>query len=87
MINPCTWLWDSMAHDTADVLVWAMLRFMDSGRPARQWKRDVKRAFARLPTWRGHRDLCGSVWQHEKVKWFSLYLVSLRHHECWAGLA
>ena len=60
--NPSTSQADSMRHDTIESLVWIQLRLMTGNVAVRSWKRDVKRAFKRVPVARRHRWCAGSVW-------------------------
>ena len=70
-LNLCTSLSDTMVHDNADMLSWIVLNIMASGKQARLWKRDVKRAFKRIPTMAAHKRCRESVWQHDGTVFFS----------------
>ena len=74
-INPNTSTEDTIKHDTVDVLMEIELRFLQAGRPRlSKWKRDVKRAFKRIPVMANHRRLTGAVWQAGQDVWFSRHI-------------
>jgi len=73
-VNIATSLQDRMRHDTVDVMVWFMLALMNTGGGIKSWKRDVKRAFKRVPIARRHSKFAGAVWMSDNVAWFSQHL-------------
>ena len=62
-LNLVTEQLEKMRHDTCDVMVWLLLQLQRQFGPVRSWKRDVKRAFKRVPVRVQHHDLAGSVWR------------------------
>jgi len=60
---------DRPTHDTLDVAA-AMLSYAASrGVHIQFWKRDVSRAFRRIPLWPGHQDLAWVIWRVEEQLW------------------
>jgi len=73
-VNIATSLRDRMRHDTVDVMVWFMLVLMNIGGGIKSWKRDVKRAFKRVPIAVRHAKFAGAAWMCDNVAWFSQHL-------------
>ena len=61
-VNAATAPVDKIKHDTLDVLVALILRLFDAGIPVHMWKRDVSKAFRRVPVKAAHLEFAGAVW-------------------------
>ena len=70
-INPATSQLDALRHDTVDCMTWIQLKLMGGGKMVHSWKRDVKRAFKRVPIRVSHLDLAGAVWMVDGEYWMS----------------
>ena len=66
-INAVTVPVDKIKHDTLDVLVALVLRLFDAGHPVHMWKRDVSKAFRRVPVKAEHLEFAGAVWMDHGV--------------------
>ena len=74
LVNPATHPVDRVKHDTIDVLVWILLKYMEAACLPLMWKRDIQKAFRRVPIATSYHDLCWVVFLHEGVAWASQHL-------------
>ena len=72
-VNPATHPADKVTHDTVDVLVWILCQFLAMGALPQLWKRDIRKAFRKLPIAPSFHDLCWVVFMHEGIAWASCH--------------
>ena len=65
MMNPATQPVDKLQFDGLDMLVAILLFFLRADVMPRMWKRDISKAFRRIPVFQGHLDLSWTIWMHE----------------------
>jgi hypothetical protein len=70
-VNPATRPADKIATDILDVLVLIVMFFLDAGIMPQQWKRDISKAFRRVPILAAHLDLAWVVWRALGLLWVS----------------
>ena len=68
-VNAATTPADKIEHDTLDVLADQVLHFFRAGHDVRMWKRDVSKAFRRVPIKAQHLEFAWAVWMHEGLLW------------------
>ena len=61
-VNPATQVCEAPRHDTLDVLCGIILMFLHAGVSPLMWKRDVSKAFRRVPIFHEHLDCTWTVW-------------------------
>eukprot|EP00971_Amphidinium_carterae_P116065 2299382-Amphidinium_carterae.1 len=64
-INGSTQVQDSPSHDTLDVLASIIHMFLQHGQHCHMWKRDVSKAFRRLPIALQHLEFAWVVWLNQ----------------------
>ena len=69
MHNPATIPVDKIKHDNVDALVRILVCFMRFGVCPEMWKRDISKAFRRLPVKISHLDLTWVVFLHAGIVW------------------
>jgi len=65
--NPAMRPVDKVTHDCVDVLVYMLVAFLKAGVTPLMWKRDVSKAFRRLPVQCAHLDLCWVAFLHQGI--------------------
>ncbi|CAJ1450925.1 unnamed protein product [Effrenium voratum] len=70
-INSATAPVDKIQHHSLDSLVVLLQRFMSAGVEAHMWKRDISKAFRRVPIQADHHDLAWTVWKSHGQIWVS----------------
>ena len=73
-INLVTRPVDRVRHDTIDVLIFILKAFLSADISPLMWKRDVRKAFRKLPVDQSFKDLCWVVFLHNGVAWCSQHL-------------
>ena len=68
-VNRATVPCDRIQHDTLDTLAAIVLRFFDLGCNVSMWKRDVSKAFRRVPVRSEHLQFSWAVWSHQGLLW------------------
>ena len=69
MHNPATVPADKIRHDNVDALVRILVCFMRNGVCPEMWKRDISKAFRRLPVQISHLDMSWVVFLHAGIIW------------------
>ena len=69
MHNPATVPVDKIKHDNVDALVRILVCFMRNGVCPEMWKRDISKAFRRLPVQISHLDMSWVVFLHAGIIW------------------
>ena len=73
-VNEATVARSKIQNDSLDVLVAILTRFMAGGVEPSQWKRDVSRAYRRIPIAHAHLDLSWVVWKFMGHLWAAQHL-------------
>ena len=74
MINPATVPVDKISHDAIEVLITMRLLFMYWGVEPLQWKRDISKAFRRVPICPEHLEFAFVIWRDQGAEWVSQHL-------------
>ncbi|CAE8612287.1 unnamed protein product [Polarella glacialis] len=67
--NPATRPFDKISHDTLNALATMILLLFQLGVDSEQWKRNVSKAFRRVPVFWQHREFAGVIWVQLNVVW------------------
>ncbi len=67
MMNPATQPVDKLQFDGLEMLVAILLVFLRADVMPRMWKRDISKAFRRIPVFQGHLDLSWTIWLHDDL--------------------
>ena len=82
-INPATRPQDALTHETADHFISLLVTYMSVGVAPLMWKRDVAKAFRKVPIKYDATDLSWVVFLHDGVLWEVAALGdALRVHVC-----
>lgn len=68
-VNLATLPCDRIQHDTLDTLAAIVFNFFHHDSNVRMWKRDVSKAFRRVPIRSSHLEFSWSVWSDQGVLW------------------
>ena len=70
-VNTATAPVDKIHHDSIDSLVSILQKFMMHGTTAEMWKRDISKAFRRVPVAAEHHEFAWTVWKSHGQLWIS----------------
>ena len=70
-VNTATMPVDKIHHDSVDSLVSILHKFMTHGLTADMWKRDISKAFRRVPVAAEHHEFAWTVWKSHGQLWIS----------------